>query len=104
MNYTKRDISAPKSIAIESDALGPLEAPPSQPRKWAISHRAIAALAMLCDALIIITTSILSGVVYHLETFGQLGDIDNLAGLRPWLRLCSSPWRKAATSTTCPNC
>jgi len=75
MNYTEHNISVPKSIA-----LGPLEASPQQSLRWTISHRAIAALAMLVDTLIIFLASILSGVVYSLETFGQPGDIKQYAG------------------------
>src|SRR5664279_1903536 len=80
MNYAKRDFAAHKVTAIENVALGTVEVSPPQSRKWAISHRAIAALAMLFDALIIITTSILSGIVYNIEAFGHLGNIGQLGG------------------------
>src|SRR5664279_2390004 len=75
MNYTERNISVPESVA-----LGPLEASPQQSRRWTISHRAIAALAMLVDTSIIFLASILSGVIYNLEVFGRTGDIAQLAG------------------------
>ena len=80
MNYAKRDFAGHKVTAIESAALDTLEIPPPQSRKWPISYRAIAALAMLFDALIIITTSILSGVLYNLVTFGRTGNIEQLGG------------------------
>src|ERR1039458_7839887 len=80
MNYTKRDFAAHKSVAIENVALGPLDVSPPQSSRWAISHRAVAALAMLFDVLIIIATSVLSGIVYHIETIGYPGPIDEFAG------------------------
>ena len=80
MNYSKRDFAGHKVAAIESAALGTLEIPPPQPRKWALSYRTIAAIAMLFDALIIITTSILSGVVYNIVAFGRAGNVEQLGG------------------------
>jgi|ERR1700688_3705821 len=75
MNYFKRDFDAPKSLV-----LGPLEALPQRSRKWAISYRAIAPLAMVVDALIIFSTSILSGVAYHLEVVNIQGNLEQFAG------------------------
>ena len=72
MNYAERDISVPKSVA--------LEASPRRHRRWAISHQTITALAMLFDALIIFSMSILSGIAYHLETTGHAGDIEQFGG------------------------
>ena len=80
MNYTKRDFAAHKSVAIENVALSPLDVSPPQSSRWAISHRAVAALAMLFDVLIIIATSVLSGIVYHIETIGNPGPIDEFGG------------------------
>jgi putative colanic acid biosynthesis UDP-glucose lipid carrier transferase len=75
MNYVKRDLSARKSIA-----LGSLRDAPRQPLKWAISYRAVAPLAMLCDATIIVAMSVMSGVVYHWETLGTTGDLEKFGG------------------------
>ena len=80
MNYTKRDFAAHKSVAIENVALGPLDVSPPQSSRWAMSHRAVAALAMLFDGLIIIATSVLSGVAYHIETIGHPGPIGEFGG------------------------
>ena len=75
MNYIKRDSSVGKSVA-----LSPLKASPGKLLKWTISHRAVAPLAMLCDALLIVAMSILSGVIYHLETIGTPGDLEKFGG------------------------
>ena len=75
MNYVNRDPSVTKSIAIE-----PPKAASPKSHGWGISHRAVAPLAMLGDALIIVTMSILSGVVYHLETLGNTGDLWQFGG------------------------
>ena len=80
MNYAKREFAADKVTAIESAALGTTEVPPPRPRKWATSYRTIAALAMLFDAVIIITTSILSGALYNIVAFGRAGNIGQLGG------------------------
>ena len=75
MNYLKRDTSVGKSVA-----LSPLKASPGISPKWTISHHAVAPLAMLCDALLIVAMSILSGVIYHLETIGAPGDLVKFGG------------------------
>ena len=80
MNYGKRDFGSHKSAAIENAALGPLDVSPPLSRKWTISHRTIAALAILFDALIIITTSTLSGIVYNIVVFGASGNIEQFGG------------------------
>src|SRR5664279_2836338 len=82
MNYTKRDFAAHthKSVAIETVALSPLDVSPPQSPRWVISHRAVAALAMLFDGLIIIAMSVLSGIVYHIETIGNPGPIGEFGG------------------------
>src|SRR5664279_3035707 len=75
MNYLKRDSSVGKSVA-----LSPLKASPGISRQWTISHRAVAPLVMLCDALLIVAMGILSGVIYHLETIGTWGDLEKIGG------------------------
>ncbi len=75
MNYVKRDLSARQSIA-----LGSLKDARRQPLSWAIPYRAVAPLAMACDAVIIVAMSMISGAVYHLETIGAPGDLAQFAG------------------------
>ena len=75
MNYVKHDSSVGKSVA-----LSPLKASPGISPKWTISHRAVAPLVMLCDALLIIAMSILSSVAYHLEMIGTPGDLEKFGG------------------------
>jgi len=75
MNYVKRDVGARKTIA-----LSPLKETPRQALPWAISYRAVAPLAMVVDAIIIVATSILSGIAYHVEILGQSGDPNQFAG------------------------
>jgi Undecaprenyl-phosphate glucose phosphotransferase len=75
MNYVNHDPGARKSIA-----LGSLKETARQPRPWAISYRAVAPLAMACDALIIFSMSMISGVAYHLETLGRPGDLEQFGG------------------------
>jgi Undecaprenyl-phosphate glucose phosphotransferase len=70
MNYANPDFSKHKSLA-----LGLPNAAQQQRHKWTISYRAIAPVAMLSDALIIFSTSVLSGVAYHLHFFGSPGDL-----------------------------
>ena len=75
MNYVKHNSSVGKSVA-----LSPLKASPGKLLKWTISHRAVAPLVMLCDALLIVAMGILSGVIYHLETIGSPGDLEKFGG------------------------
>lgn len=75
MNYANRDYEAGKSVA-----LGSSESSPQQPIKWTISYQAIAPLAMLFDALIIVSIGILTGIVYHIETIGSWGSIQQFGG------------------------
>jgi Undecaprenyl-phosphate glucose phosphotransferase len=75
MNYVKRDLGARESIALES-----LNDTRRQRPNWAISYRAVAPLAMLCDALIIVAMSVISGVLYHWETIGAAGDLERFVG------------------------
>src|SRR5215467_1426784 len=75
MNYFKRDFSDSKSLV-----LGSLDASPARQGGWAIPYRAIAPLAMAADALIIFATSILSGVVYHVQFIKTPGNVEQFAG------------------------
>ena len=73
MNYLNRDFSEPSKRAV----LRPRSTPSS--RKWSIPYRAIQPLAMAADAAIIFTTSITSGIIYHLE-FKLHGNLQQFAG------------------------
>jgi Undecaprenyl-phosphate glucose phosphotransferase len=75
MNFIKRNHDAGKSIA-----LGSLKDAPPQPLNLAIPYRAVAPLAMLFDALIIVAMSVISCTIYHLETVGTTGDLEQFAG------------------------
>ena len=75
MNYVKRNFGGSKSLA-----LGTVEASPKRARGWTIPYRAIAPLAMAVDALIILSTGILSGVVYHLQFVKTQGNLEQFAG------------------------
>src|ERR1035437_9579731 len=74
MNYAKRDFLVGKRVAPD------LSQASLRKSKWKISYRAVAPIAIVIDALIIILTSLVSGIVYHLETFGRAGDIPQYAG------------------------
>ncbi len=76
MNYVKRDLGARKRIA-----LGSFKVAPRQPPNWAISYRAVAPLAMMCDVLIIIALSMVGVAVYELETMGVVQDLEQFVGL-----------------------
>ena len=51
--------------ASKSVALGSVKLSVSRKIPWSISHRAIAPIAMSCDAVLILVTSIISGLVYQ---------------------------------------
>ena len=75
MNSLKRDFGAPSTVA-----LSPVEAAQWTTHKWTIPYRAIQPVAMAADALIIFATSIISGVIYHLEFVNTEGDLRQFAG------------------------
>lgn len=52
-----------------------------QRERLTIAHWAIAPIAMTLDALIIITTSVVGGIAYHLYSFNVLGDVMQFAAL-----------------------
>lgn len=75
MNYSKPNLGTRKSVAPDS-----LKFSARKSRSWAISYRAVTPLAMAFDALIIFSMSMLSSVVYHLETIGLPGDLAQFGG------------------------
>ena len=75
MNYVKRDFTGPKARTVDFNAT-----PSQRPIKWTISYRAISPLAMAVDVLIIVSACLLSGVAYHLEYFGRVGNLEQFFG------------------------
>jgi len=75
MNFVKRDFRARTSHTHR-----PLKGSTHRLFNRAISHRTIAPLAIVIDALIIFSMSMLSGVVYHLETLGMPGNLAQFGG------------------------
>jgi Undecaprenyl-phosphate glucose phosphotransferase len=75
MSHVRQNGSAHEVVALDSP-----QASPRQSLNWTISYRAVAPVAMVCDAVIIFAMCILSSVAYNLETIGTRGDIVNAAG------------------------
>ena len=76
MNFSKPDFGIHKSVALDAH-----NALPQQRRlNWSISYQAVAPLVMACDALIIFSTGVLSGVAYNLGALGYSGDSIQFAG------------------------
>jgi len=70
MNYNKFDLGTHKSVTSR-----PFRPSVRGSRAWAISHRAVAPLAIAFDALTIFATSMLSCVAYNFETIGSSGNL-----------------------------
>ena len=75
MNYSESNFSRSKTLPVDALKVSQQRSP-----RWTISHRAIMPLAMVFDVLIIVAMSMLSGIVYHVETIGQLGPLTQFAG------------------------
>jgi Undecaprenyl-phosphate glucose phosphotransferase len=75
MNYGKPNFGVHKSVAPDS-----LRSSARKSRTWAISYRAVTPLAMVFDALLIFSTSMLSTVIYHFEAMGLPGDLAQTGG------------------------
>src|SRR6478609_4898236 len=81
MNYHKPDLSASKTVAIES-----LKYQKRRQPHWSVSYRAIAPIAMFVDAFTIVLMGVLGNVAYqYLYSYdgigGRSGDIVQAAGL-----------------------
>jgi len=77
MNYSKSRSDVSSGVALESFKF-------ARPRRlnWTISYRVIAPLAMTCDVVLIVLTSVLAGVVYDYESVvGRSGYLLQCAGL-----------------------
>lgn len=75
MNFVRRD------VAVVGGELANGFAIISRPgRKWPISYRSVAALASAADASTILLSGVISGIIYHLETIGTIGDISKHVG------------------------
>lgn len=75
MNYIKRELGPSESVVLNA-----LKDSPRPSLSWTIPYRAVAPVAMLCDLLIIIAISLISGIGYHLETISTYGDPGKFAG------------------------
>jgi Undecaprenyl-phosphate glucose phosphotransferase len=67
MNFAKDTVGVANGVAADSSRTQRAE------RKWPISYQAIETVATFADVVIIFSASILSGVIYHLQTFGTVG-------------------------------
>jgi putative colanic acid biosynthesis UDP-glucose lipid carrier transferase len=81
MNYHKPDVRSSKSIAVDSRQFSGRRRAP-----WSISYRIIAPVTMICDALLILLTGILSTTIYHYiyyfdNSLGNSGDLLQSVGL-----------------------
>jgi Undecaprenyl-phosphate glucose phosphotransferase len=69
MNSIRRDIDLASAVAVSSpEGLRP-------ERKWPISYGSVSAIAMIIDAVVIVSASVLAGVIYHYQAFGTSGDL-----------------------------
>src|SRR5437879_2348650 len=75
MNFVRRDVSVIGSELADGFAI---TSPPG--RKWPISYRSVEVLAIAADACTILLSGVVSGVIYHLETLGAVGDIIQYIG------------------------
>src|SRR6185437_6488625 len=75
MNFSKPNIGVRENITLV-----PRKGQGWKALNWAISYRAVTPLAIIIDALIIFSTSMLSGIVYHLETIGLPGRMIQFGG------------------------
>ena len=73
MNYQKRDFGTSENLTAGSQKLRE-----RRPSSWAISHPAVAPLAMAFDALIIILASVLSSFTYKYYVWANLTILFNL--------------------------
>jgi putative colanic acid biosynthesis UDP-glucose lipid carrier transferase len=74
MNYNN-----PRADVRENVAFASYKFSPSSRLPWTMSYRAIPAVAMICDALLIVSASILAGAVY---------DYDSIVGRPSYLMQC----------------
>ncbi len=70
MNFIKRDIDVARSVAVTG-----LQAVASGSQNGQLTYDPVEIITVLTDAVIILSTSIIAGIGYHLYTFGTPGDI-----------------------------
>jgi len=92
MNYHKRNVGG----ALKSAALGPYKISSTRRSRWAISYRAIAPIAMICDAFLILLIGVLSSVVYFNTFLENSGDIWQSASLAVVVAALFIPGMKSA--------
>jgi putative colanic acid biosynthesis UDP-glucose lipid carrier transferase len=75
MNFVSRDVGVVGSETLDGFAIT------SRPgRRWPISYRSVELIAIATDAGTVLLSSVLTGIIYHLETIGAVGDIIKYIG------------------------
>lgn len=74
MNFVERRVNPPGSTTADL----PERRRPE--RKWLISYRSIEPVALATDVLTIFFSSVLAGLIYHLETIEAPGDVIQFVG------------------------
>ena len=75
MNYLEPNLGVRKRLELDSS-----KETVHQDKKWALPYSAIAPTAMLADAIIIVLTSALTGIAYHLYEVGEFGNVALFCG------------------------
>lgn len=70
MNFIRRDMDMTGGVAV-----GGLVATQPPERKWPLRYDSVEPTAILIDAAIILSASILAGIICHYRAFGTAGDI-----------------------------
>jgi putative colanic acid biosynthesis UDP-glucose lipid carrier transferase len=70
MNFVSREVGVHGSVVAESPSVTS-----ARSGKWPISYRSVEAIAMMVDGGTILIAGVLSGILYHLATIGNPGDI-----------------------------
>ena len=73
MTYVKRNFGVLHRSAVGQRIV-------QKRRIWSIPYKAIAPIAMLCDAAVILLTGVMGGVGYHLLTMDMKGDVAQYLG------------------------
>lgn len=75
MNFIRRDIDMATGVAVSG-----LRRAAHAERKWPISYDSVERITILADAAIILSASVLAGMIYHYRAFGTSGDIIQYVG------------------------
>jgi Undecaprenyl-phosphate glucose phosphotransferase len=88
-DYLKTDFRLP-----ENSAHGRLQGSLQPPAYRTISYRTVTPLAMICDALLIFSTSVLSGAIYNFAINGVIGDVTTHVGFAAVVAALFIAWGK----------